>query len=236
MRQTSWKNCPDGVGEMKTLIVYAHHEPRSMNAALLETARSYLAQVGEVQVTDLYAMQFNAVAGNADFRGRSNPDYFKYQTEQVKAFAEGRLAEDIAAEQAKLAWCDLVILQFPLWWFSVPAVLKGWFDRVLTPGFAYGGGRLFEAGPLRGRKALVSVTTGGLPELFAHNGRYGNIENMLHHVHYGTLAFCGFEVLPPFVAHAPARISQDARTALLGEFRHRLQSIDSTPLLHGFPS
>ena len=220
---------------MKTFVVYAHHESKSMNAALLHTAVSSLGQAGEVQVSDLYHMGFNAVAGPEDFAGRSNPDFFKYQVEQVKAYGEGRLAEDIKAEQEKLLWCDLLILQFPLWWFSMPAVMKGWVDRVLTPGFAYGGGKLFERGPLRGRRALLSVTTGGLPDVFDENGKYGNLNQMLHHINYGMLAFCGFEVHQPFYVHGPARIPREQRERYIDEYRKRLSSLDSTPLLFSFP-
>ena len=149
---------------MKVLIVYAHHEPRSFNGALKDTAVTTLGASGhEMIVSDLYAAGFEAAATRGDFLGTADPGYFKYQTEQRAAWANGRgdgFAPDITEEQRRLVWCDLVILQFPLWWFSVPAVLKGWIDRVLAVGFAYGGGRWFEAAPLAGRKALLSVTMG----------------------------------------------------------------------------
>lgn len=219
---------------MNTLIVYAHHEPQSMNFAMLEAARSALGAKGVVQVSDLYAMNFGPVAGPNDFRGRSNPDFFKYQAEQVKAWAEGRLCDEIKREQEKLKWCDLLIFQFPLWWFSLPAVMKGWVDRVFTPGFAYGGGKLFEEGPLRGRRAMLSLTTGGLPEAFGADGRYGNLHEILHHINYGMLAFCGFEVHEPFCIHGPARLAPEDRAERLSAYRSRLESIESAPLLHAF--
>lgn len=205
-----------------------------MNGALLRLATEVLSTRGEVVVSDLYRMHFNAVAGSDDFAGRSNPDFWKYQTEQVKAYAEGRLAQDIRNEQEKIAACDLLILQFPLWWFSVPAIMKGWFDRVLTPGFAYGGGRLFEQGPMRGKRAMLSLTTGGMREVFDEGGRYGNLDHMLHHVNFGVLAFCGFEVIQPFVVHAPARIPNEERETYLQTYKSRLEHLDAHPLLHGF--
>jgi NAD(P)H dehydrogenase (quinone) len=57
-----------------------------------------------------------------------------------QAFAQGTQSADIAAEQEKLLWADTVIFQFPLWWFSMPAIMKGWIDRVYAWGFAYGVG------------------------------------------------------------------------------------------------
>jgi NAD(P)H dehydrogenase (quinone) len=219
---------------VKTLIVYAHHEPRSMNGAMLDLAVSTLGSSGQVQVSDLYRMGWNAAAGERDFDGRANADYFKFQVEQAKAFSEGRLAGDIREEQSKVLWADLVVFQFPLWWFSMPAVMKGWIDRVLTPGFAYGGGKLFEHGPLRGRSAMLAVTTGGMPDVFKPDGRYGDLKDMLHHIHYGMLAFCGFEVFEPFFVHAPARIAPEERTAYLGSYRHRLERLNDAPKLISF--
>ncbi|MEK8171985.1 NAD(P)H-dependent oxidoreductase [Streptomyces sp. M19] len=58
--------------------------------------------------------------------------------ESKRAYTDGTLSEDIRAEQDKLRWADTIVLQFPMWWFGVPAILKGWFDRVFVKGFAYG--------------------------------------------------------------------------------------------------
>jgi len=56
----------------------------------------------------------------------------------MHAFESGTQSADIAAEQAKLLWTDAVILQFPMWWFSMPAILSGWVEWVYAYGFAYG--------------------------------------------------------------------------------------------------
>ena len=57
-----------------------------------------------------------------------------------KAFDADVLTDDAKTEIEKLLWADTLILQFPLWWFSMPAILKGWVDRVFAYGFAYGVG------------------------------------------------------------------------------------------------
>jgi NAD(P)H dehydrogenase (quinone) len=67
-------------------------------------------------------------------------DHFHPSLDSKKAFEQGLQSADIAGEQAKLRWADAVIFQFPLWWFSMPAIMKGWFDRVYAYGFAYGVG------------------------------------------------------------------------------------------------
>jgi NAD(P)H dehydrogenase (quinone) len=55
---------------------------------------------------------------------------------------------------------DLLILQFPIWWFGMPAILKGWADWVLARGFAYVAGRKYDTGMFRGKTAMVAATTG----------------------------------------------------------------------------
>jgi NAD(P)H dehydrogenase (quinone) len=116
---------------VNVLIVFAHPEPRSFNGALLGVARqAFAAQGAEVQVSDLHAMGFNPVPS----------------------------ADDIKAEIAKITWCDLMIPQFPLYWFSVPAIRKGWVDQVVVPGFAFGGGAWYERGGLVGKRAMITTT------------------------------------------------------------------------------
>lgn len=219
---------------MKVLIVYAHQEPKSFNGAMLERAQSALTRQGhEVRVSDLYAMGFKAVADAADFEGRANPDFFKYQAEQTAAVKAGTLAADIRAEQEKVFWCDLLVLQFPLWWFGLPAIMKGWVDRVFTMGNVYGSGLLYDTAGFRGRRAMLALTTGGPPTMYAPNGRNGDIEKILFPINHGMLAFTGFTVLQPFVAWSVARAGDDARRAYLDEYEARLLAAPSaTPIAY----
>ncbi|WP_038387398.1 NAD(P)H-dependent oxidoreductase, partial [Bradyrhizobium elkanii] len=127
---------------MKVLIVFAHQEAQSFNAALLARSVAELTALGHaVRISDLYAMRFNPVATAGDFGARRFPDRLQYDREQKYNLQHGALSGDIAAEIEKLLWCDLLILQFPLWWFSVPAIMKGWIDRVFVNGAIYGSGR-----------------------------------------------------------------------------------------------
>lgn len=214
---------------MNVLIVYAHQEPKSFNGAMLATAVTTLAEQGhKVQVSDLYAMKFKAVADAADFQKQTDPAFFKYQIEQGNAYANKTLAADIAAEQEKLLWCNLLIMQFPLWWFSLPAIMKGWVDRVFTTGFAFGHGKWYDAGGLRGRKAMLALTTGGPQNMYAKGGINGDIDDVLHNINHGILCFVGFEVLPPFVAWAPAHVEQPNREDYLQAYRQRLLNLENT--------
>uniref|UniRef100_A0A8D1YM37 N-ribosyldihydronicotinamide:quinone dehydrogenase 2 n=1 Tax=Sus scrofa TaxID=9823 RepID=A0A8D1YM37_PIG len=123
----------------KVLIVYAHQEPRSFNGSLKDVAVAELSRQGcRVTVSDLYAMGFEPSATRKDVTGAlSNPSFFNYGVESHEAYRRKALSSDIVEEQKKLQEADLVIFQFPLYWFSVPAILKGWMDRVLCQGFAF---------------------------------------------------------------------------------------------------
>jgi NAD(P)H dehydrogenase (quinone) len=127
---------------MNALIVYAHPEPKSFNGAMRDLAVSTLKEQGyEIQISDLYSMKFKAVADQMDFRKLNNSDYFKLGPEQQHAQEHDLYSEDIKIEQKKLLWANFVLFQFPIFWFSLPAILKGWVDRVFGLGFVYGGGR-----------------------------------------------------------------------------------------------
>ena len=221
---------------MNVLIVYAHPEPQSFNGSLLKAAVDVLNRQGHrVQITDLYAESFQAVATADDFLKRKDPAYLNYQAEQEHAYRTGTLAPDIRREQEKLKWADFVLFQFPLWWFSLPAVLKGWVDRIFSAGFIYGGGQWYSEGGLKGKKAMLSITTGGTDNMFSREGIHGAIDTILYPIHHGILYFSGMEVLPPYVAWSPDRVSEAQRELYLREFSQRLLSIETTQPLFFHP-
>jgi len=214
---------------MKVLIVYAHPEPLSFNAALKDLAVEVLSGARhEVVVSDLYAMKFNPAGGPADFSEREDPQCFRYQREQINATAKSLFVPDLKAEMDKLVWADFVIFQFPLWWFSLPAILKGWVDRVFAMGFSYNIGVSFEKGIFRGKRAMLSFTTGGPPAAYGVEGKNGDLSELLRHVQYGMLRYVGMDVLPPFIAYSAARVTPEQRTAYLAAYRDRLLSLDVT--------
>jgi NAD(P)H dehydrogenase (quinone) len=214
---------------MQVLIVYAHPEPASFNGALKNVAVDTLRAAGhEVTVSDLYALGFNAVAGPADVTGRQNEAAFNLGMEQMHAAQTGGFATDVQAELDKLMAADFLLLQFPLWWFSMPAILKGWVDRVFAFGAAYDFGRTWENGVFTGRKTMLSITASA-PELaFRPDGRNGDMERVLWPIHAGVLALCGFSVLPPFIAHGIPFVGEEAMAAELERFKQRLLTIDTT--------
>lgn len=211
---------------MKVLIILAHPEPQSMNGAMFITAIETLKAAGhEVRTSDLYRMSFNPVSDSSNFTSLKDPSFFKQQLEEVHATETNGFSYDIEIEQQKVEWCDLMIWQFPLWWFSVPGILKGWVDRVFAMGRFYGNGRFYENGVCSGKKAMLSLTTGGVPDAYLKDGFNGDIVNMLKHVHRGVFGFTGFGVLDPQIVYGPARLSHAERETALDNWRKRLHNI-----------
>jgi NAD(P)H dehydrogenase (quinone) len=218
---------------MRVFIVHAHPEERSFNGAMTRTAREALTGAGhEVVVSDLYRMGFDPVSGRHNFRTVHDPDYFRQQAEEAHAAVHDGFADEIQAEQDKLFWCDVLILQFPLWWFGLPAILKGWVDRVFAAGGRiYGGGKWYDRGVLAGKRAMCALTIGGPPPIYSEAGLNGPIADILFPINHGMLFFTGFTVIEPFLVHAPVRMTEDERVAELARYRERVLGLATAPTL-----
>lgn len=212
---------------MNALIVYAHHDPLSFNAAMKDRAAAVLAANGwQTQISDLYGEGFRAAAGRSDFTQPTDSHRFGYVHEQRHATAERAYAADIRREQERLACADLVVFQFPLWWYAPPAIVKGWADRVLTHGFAYTDEALFDRGLLRGKRGMLAITTGGTrEELDADASVTGSVEDMLRPFQGGVIRFVGMALAPAFLAYAPTSQTAAARSLLLDDYAAHLQSV-----------
>ncbi|KAJ5066374.1 nad p h oxidoreductase-related [Anaeramoeba ignava] len=195
---------------MKVFILYAHPEPKSYNCKLKNKAFTTLTRQGhEVKVSDLYAMEWKTVADKEDFTELESKDFLKYQVEQKKR----KLTEDILEEQKKVEWADLIIVQFPFWWFGVPAIIKGWMDRVLTSGWAYSWPNIYDKGPFTKKKVLISTTTGGPDALYTDKNLNGDIIQILFPVLH-SFYFCGFQILQPNLIFSPAHSEVDRKRDL----------------------
>jgi len=218
------------------LIVHAHPEPQSFCASMKSTAAREFESMGcEVRVVDLYAMGFQPVASAADFPVRAQREYLTYALEQRHAYSSAALAPDIAEQVEHLQWADLVVLNFPIFWFSVPAILKGWIDRVLLSGPFYGGLRFYDRGGLKGKVAWTTFTLGGQPHMFGPGSVHGELHAMLSHLLRGTLGYVGFTVLKPFVGFHIPYVSAEQRAEVMERFRHDVRHVASRPALT-FPS
>ncbi|KLD79667.1 NAD(P)H-dependent oxidoreductase [Xanthomonas hyacinthi] len=225
---------------MNVLLVHAHPEPTSLNGALKDFAVQRLQGAGHhVQVSDLYAMQWKPALDAQDSLDGTAGDRFDPSADSKRAFANGRQSADIAAEQDKLRWADAVLLQFPLWWFSLPAILKGWVDRVYAYGFAYGVGEHSDArwgdrygeGSMAGKRAMLIVSTGGWESHYAPRGINGPIDDVLFPIQHGILHYPGFDVLPPFVVYRSDRMDAERFAQTRAALGQRLDTLwSATPI------
>lgn len=222
---------------MNVLIVYAHPEPLSLNGSIKNFAVERLEAAGHtVQVSDLYAMQWKPALDAHDSLDGAATKRFDAALDSKRAFVAGRQSADIAVEQQKLLWADTVILQFPMWWFSMPAILKGWIERVYAHGFAYGVGEhsdrrwgdRYGEGSLAGKRAMLIVTTGGWESHYSARGINGPIDDILFPIQHGILYYPGFEVLPPFVVYRTSRVDEGRFDTIRGELGRRLDALATT--------
>lgn len=182
---------------MKSLIVLAHPEPTSFNAALTRAAQEALQSQGhQVRISDLYAKAFAPDEHGRHYSRRKDAARFDAQVEQRFSAEFNALPDDVQREIDDLFWADLVVLQFPLWWFGMPAILKGWMDRVFVYGKLYTGRQRLHAGVCRGKRAMLSVTAGSSAEACAHDGQEGDPSLILWPINY-ALSYLGFTVLEP---------------------------------------
>lgn len=128
---------------------------------------------------------------------------------------------DVASEQAALLRARVVIWQHPVYWYSVPGLLKHWFDRVLVRGFAYGEGGT----ALRQKRCLWVPTTGGDPGSYASTGIHERPFEDFRPVIEQTARFCGMHWETPLIVHGAHQVSDDALSRLAASYRARLLAL-----------
>jgi len=219
---------------MKYFIVYAHPESTSLNGLLRDRAVITLREAGHsVVVSDLYAMGWKAVADGLDFPVRDPSVPLNYVEASGEAFRTGTQSSDVAEEQRKLLWADFVVFQFPLWWFGMPAILKGWVDRVYAHDFAYGvgvhqgsrWGRRYGEGVLEGRRAMVATTAGGRAAHYGPRGVNGLIDDLLWPIQHGVFFYPGMTVVPPTVLYEVRGATEDEVDEMARHYVNRLLSM-----------
>lgn len=184
---------------MKYIILYAHPNPKSFNHAILEHVQENLKRnKKEFILRDLYSMKFNPVLDAPDFA----------------AMGKKQVLPDVAEEQKYIREADKIIVIHPVWWFGMPAMLKGYVDRVFSRGFAYD----YDAGGLKGllsgKKIIIINTTGGPGENYENNG-FKNALRLTTEV--GTYELCGLKVEQHVYCYSVPTISNDERVTMLKE-------------------
>lgn len=182
---------------MRILVVYSHPNPESFNHAILEHLVEGLSVSDqEVDIADLYATRFNPVL----------------QASDLIQFRKERLPEDVIEQQKKISAADVIIFIHPTWWGGMPAMVKGYIDRVFTLGFAY---RMGKDGPkgLLVDKKMIFVRTTALPkDAYVKSGVENLIRSMLT---YQFVVVCGVKALEHHVFYEVPSVSDEIRQGYL---------------------
>ncbi|MEL6670616.1 MAG: NAD(P)H-dependent oxidoreductase [Bacteroidota bacterium] len=152
---------------MHVLIVFAHPSRESFAGKVLDRFCAGLKDGGHTfEISDLYAQDFQAIM--------SREEYLR----ETAGRAELPVAADVAAEQHKINQASGLCFIYPVWWSDTPAVMKGWFDRVLTAGFAYEKNGV-PAAMKHQEKGMVICTAGHGAAYFEENGLGHSMKNVM---------------------------------------------------------
>lgn len=161
---------------MKNLIVYAHPNPASLNHFFKQTVVESLQKSGqEIVVRDLNQINFNAVLSLDDMHGQRM----------------GQIANDVKTEQDFITWANRIIFIYPIWWTGMPAIMKGYIDRVFSYGFAYRYDQGVQKGLLTGKQAIIINSYG------KSNAEYvaiGMDKALVLTSDTGIFTYCGLEI------------------------------------------
>lgn len=194
---------------MNYLIIYGHYNPNSFNHALLDILTATLGVEHKIEVRDLHTLHFNPVLTGAD----------------VEALEKGTPPPDIRVEQDLICWADALIFVYPVWWSSMPAIVKGYIDRVLSFGFAYTVDENGPRGLLTGKKVYIFNTTGADEET---NSEYGVFQSMHNLTDMGIFQFCGMEIAGHNYFTAVPYVTDDERQVMLAKFRSAVERLAKT--------
>ncbi len=166
---------------MKHLLIYTHLNPQSFSKAVADEAEKVLLDKGnEVKVIDLYADNFNPVLAFPDIE---------------HMFMGKEATDDVKKYQEMVTWADNLIFVYPIWWEHMPAMLKGFIDRVFSNGYAYAYTETGVDGLLKGKTAHQFINTGNPSEVLEQMGMHDAIKKVSE---VGIFGFCGMTAKTTF--------------------------------------
>jgi NAD(P)H dehydrogenase (quinone) len=184
---------------MNHLVVFSHPNPRSFNRAILDTYVTTLTESGQAaRVRDLYALAFQPTLTASDLIGA----------------VTAQLAEDVRIEQEHVAWADVITFIYPLWWAGMPAIAKGYVDRVFTEGFAYAFGEGGLRKLLATKRAVTITTLGDSCENYRRLGFFDAMDKLMDGILFD---FAGITPIEHKYFGSVATSSDEERRQMLAE-------------------
>lgn len=191
---------------MKHLVIVAHPYSKSFGKGIADTIeKEVLSNGSEVRVRDLYEIGFDPILKGSDL--------LNLQT--------GNYADDIKTEQEHIKWADIITFVYPVWWAGLPALLKGYVDRVFANGFAFTYGETGPIGLLKGRKAILISTTGFPSEVYDQIGMHKSMEQTSDEA---IFKFCGVEVIKHVFFGAIPFSTEENRAQYLEEVKEIIKA------------
>lgn len=161
---------------MKHLIIYAHPNEESLNNHFKQTIIKCLQSTDhEFEVRDLNAINFNPVLSLEDM-----------DRQRI-----GQVSSDVKKEQDFISWANQITFIYPIWWTGMPAIMKGYIDRVMSYGFAYRYDQGIQKGLLQGKQTVIVNTHG---KSYAEYESIGMNQALLLTSDKGIFTYCGLEV------------------------------------------
>lgn len=186
---------------MKYIVIYCHPNPHSFNRAVLERVVSILREKShEVSIRNLYELQF-----------RPHLD-----ADDLAKISRHELPGDILKEQQTLKDADTMVFIFPIWWYGMPAMLKGYIDRVFSGGFAFEKTQQGMRGMLI-KRAILITTTGNAESVYEKHGYHDAIRKSVVN---GILEFCGMQFVTHKYLYRVPFITQEERQKMLEELAY----------------
>lgn len=187
---------------MKHLLILAHPNPDSYSANVTLYIKELLEKRGNrCIVRNLYEINFNPVLSKSDL------DMARKDT----------LSEDILNEQNFVSDADYISVIYPLWWGGMPAILKGYIDRVFSYDFAYHYTDFGSEGLLKGKKVILITPMGSPEEIYKETGM---IDAMKKNVDDTIFNFCGMEVVEHKFLGAVTNADHETRISYLEEIKN----------------
>jgi NAD(P)H dehydrogenase (quinone) len=183
---------------MNHLVILCHPNPASFNRAIADSVEAVSGALGhDTRCRDLYGIAFNPILSRADLDS-----------------AVEAVPQDVRQEQEFISWADMLTFVYPVWWAGMPALLKGYIDRVFCQGFAYRLCADKAQGLLEGKKVLIFNTTGLPSSLYTSQGMH---QAMAMTTDTGIFELCGMEVLHHAFFGSMDQVSEEVRKSYLGE-------------------
>jgi len=193
---------------MKAVIIYSHPWEKSYNSSILNIVKESLMNKGaDIDLFDLYKDNFNPVLSVKD----------------LALYSEGKTSDtDVMNYQKRIEQADHLFIIFPVWWYSLPAILKGFLDKVLLKNWSFDTTSTFPKGKLNFIKSTTVISTMTAPGWY-HRFVYGN--TMKHSFIDGTLKFCGLKKLKWFNISNVENIGDKKRKLWLNKIDIHIQKL-----------